>query len=130
MKKENPVVWFEIYIEDMERAKKFYETVFDTKLKEIKMPESSEEGMEMLAFPMSMEEKGGAAGALVKMKGVNPGGNSTIIYFDSDDCSVEEGRIEAAGGKIFKSKTSIDEYGSMVLATDTEGNMIGVHSMK
>lgn len=24
----NPVGWFEIYVQDMERAKKFYETVF------------------------------------------------------------------------------------------------------
>lgn len=130
MKKENPVVWFEIYVDDMERAKKFYEAVFETTLEEMKMPASADEGMSMLSFPMTMEKVGGAAGALVKMSGMKAGGAGTIVYFDSEDCGVEEARIVAAGGTVVQSKTSIDEYGSMVLATDTEGNIIGIHSMK
>jgi predicted enzyme related to lactoylglutathione lyase len=83
--------------------------------------------MKMLAFPMEMEEEG-ASGALVKMKGFEAGGNSTIVYFRSKDCSIEERKIESAGGKVFKSKQSLGEYGFMVLASDTEGNMFGVHS--
>lgn len=129
MKKENPVVWFEIYVDDMSRAKKFYETVFDTKLSELANPTEGS-GLEMMAFPMTMDKVGGAAGALTKMEGVSAGNNSTIVYFGSDDCAIEEARVESAGGKIFKPKMSIGEHGSMVLATDTEGNMIGIHSMK
>jgi predicted enzyme related to lactoylglutathione lyase len=81
----------------------------------------------MMAFPMEMEQDG-ASGALVKMKGFEAGGNSTIVYFRSDDCAIEEGKIKEAGGRVFKSKQSLGEYGYMILAYDTEGNMFGVHS--
>ncbi len=127
MNKENPVGWFEIYVDDISRAQKFYETVFETKLSDL--PNPTDEEMTMLVFPMSMTKQG-ASGALIKMQGMDAGKNSTIVYFSSEDCGDEEARIEAAGGKVFKPKMSIGEHGFMVLAIDTEGNMIGVHSMK
>ena len=128
MKNENPVVWFEIYVNDLQRARQFYETVFDLKLNKVPMPNDNDD-MQMLFFPMDQESKNRASGALAKMKGFEAGNNSTIVYFDSSDCSIEQARIEEAGGKIFKPKTSLGDYGFMVLATDTEGNMIGIHSM-
>ena len=76
------------------------------------------------------ENQAGASGTLVQMEGVKGGGNSTIVYFHSEDCSIEEGRVVEAGGKVSKSKQSIGEFGFMVLALDTEGNMFGVHSIK
>lgn len=127
MKAKNPVVWFEIYVNDLKRAKKFYEQVLDLKLSELPMPEVNKDEMEMIAFPMDMEGDG-AAGALVKMQGVEAGGNSTIVYFRSEDCSLEESKITNAGGKVITSKQSLGEYGFMVLATDTEGNTFGIHS--
>ncbi len=127
MKAKNPVVWFEIYVEDLKRAKKFYEQVLDLKLSELPIPDDVKDEMEMLAFPMEMEQDG-ASGALVKMKGFDAGGNSTIVYFRSEDCSIEENKIKKAGGKVFKTKQSLGEYGFMVLASDTEGNMFGIHS--
>lgn len=127
MKNENPVVWFEIYVDNLNRAKSFYEKVFQFELTEL--PNTSEEDIQMLAFPSNMESKNRASGTLVKMEGFKAGGNSTIVYFLSEDCSIEEARVEAAGGKVFKSKMSLGEYGFMMLAIDTEGNMIGVHSM-
>ena len=130
MNKENPVAWFEIYVDDMERAQKFYETVFETSLEEMKMPESSGPEMRMLSFPMTMDKTSGAPGALVKMEGMKGGGAGVVIYFGSDDGSVEESRIEAAGGKIVQSKLDIGEFGFAVMAIDTEGNMFGIHSMK
>jgi len=129
MKIKNPVVWFEIYVNDIERAKKFYEKVLNTKLSELPMPElpDGKNDIKMLAFPMEKEGEG-AAGALVKMNGIKAGGNSTMIYFGSEDCSVEENRIENAGGKVIQSKQAIGEFGFMVLANDSEGNMFGIHS--
>jgi hypothetical protein len=129
MKNENPVVWFEIYVDDLTRAKNFYETVFNFQINEMPTPDIGEE-IQMLFFPADMESKNRASGALVKMEGFSAGNNSTIVYFMSDDCSIEESRVEKAGGKIFKSKMSIGDYGFIVMATDTEGNMIGIHSMK
>lgn len=122
--KTNPVRWFEIYVENMERARTFYETVFDFKLEKLDAPE-----LEMWAFPM-VEEGEGAAGALAKMEGFNPGGNGALVYFASEDCAVEEKRVEKAGGKIQRPKSSIGKYGFITLAMDTEGNMFGIHSEK
>jgi predicted enzyme related to lactoylglutathione lyase len=72
----------------------------------------------------------GSGGALVQMNGMNAGGNSTLVYFDSNDCTTEEARVLEAGGKVVKPKMSIGEYGFISLCMDTEGNMFGLHSMK
>jgi len=121
---QNPVRWFEIYVQDMNRAKKFYETVINVKLERLNSPE-----IEMWSFPMQMDQMG-TAGALVRMQGVPSGGNSTIVYFACEDCAIEEGRAEKNGGKIHRRKMSIGEYGYVSLVYDTEGNMIGLHSMQ
>jgi predicted enzyme related to lactoylglutathione lyase len=122
----NPVGWFEIYVQDMARATKFYETVLGVKLEKLSSPLGE---IELMAFPMSMEAPG-AAGALTKMEGFKSGGNSTLVYFVCDDCETEGSRVEAAGGRIHRPKTSLGQYGFMVLAIDTEGNMFGLHSRK
>ncbi len=123
----NPVVWFEIYVNDLARAKKFYETVLATEL--TKLPAPEEAPFEMLAFPADMESKNAISGALVHTSEVKAGNNSTIVYFTSKDCS-EASRIEPSGGKVLNPKMSIGEYGFVVLATDTEGNVFGIHSME
>ena len=127
---KNAVCWFEIYVNDIERAKAFYETVLNQPLVRLDTPEESQDfpQPEMWAFPM--EERPGASGAICKMEGVQAGGNSTLVYFDTDDCANEESRIEAAGGKVVVPKMGIGEYGFITIAQDTEGNNIGFHSMK
>lgn len=119
----NPFRWVEIYVDDMERAKKFYERVFQTKLERLENPEP-----EMWGFPTSREIIG-AAGALVKMEGFSAGRNSVIPYFGCEECSVEAARAEEAGGTIHKKKFSIGQYGHIALVTDKEGNMIGLHAV-
>ncbi len=123
----NPVVWFEIYVDDMERAKTFYETVFNFQLQHL--PSPTNDTMQMMTFPANMETKNMASGALVYMKGFKAGANSTLVYFYSKDCSTEQARVEDAGGQVFKPKMSIGDYGFICLCTDTEGNMFGIHSM-
>ena len=122
--KPNPITWCEIYVQDMDRAKLFYESVFEVKLEKLESPESPE--IEMWAFPMTMEAVG-ASGALVKMDGVEPGGIGTIPYFHCDEVAEEEARVVKAGGKIHTPKESIGQYGFMALIVDTEGNTIGLH---
>ncbi|TEW55299.1 VOC family protein [Psychromonas sp. RZ22] len=121
----NPVAWFEIYVNDMSRAKEFYESVLKVELQALGDPNDST--IEMFAFPSNME-KYGATGALVKMDGLSAGGNSTLIYFSCENCAVEEARVKEAGGQIQKPKMSIGEYGFISLAIDSEGNMFGLHS--
>ncbi|MFV8225139.1 VOC family protein [Christiangramia aquimixticola] len=128
MKIQNPVVWFEIYVDDINRAKTFYETVFKTELTQLSDP--SDDKMIMYAFPGESDSPGRACGSLVKVEGMPAGGNSTIVYFFSEDCSVEQGRIKDAGGEVIREKMSIGEYGFISLAKDTENNIIGIHSME
>lgn len=126
----NPVGWFEIYVQDLPRARTFYETVFQRPLEPLATPatiQSSE--MELCAFPM-VRDGWGAAGALVKMSGVPSGGNSVLVYFSCADCAVEAARVVAAGGRIARDKMAIGQYGFIALAFDTEGNMFGLHSMQ
>jgi len=118
----NPVGWFEIYVDNMPRAQAFYEAVLQIKLDKLDMP-----NIEMLTFSMDQKEYG-ASGSLVKMDGFPAGGNGTLVYFQSQDCSIEESRVVAAGGSIIKPKESIGSYGFISLVTDTEGNMVGIHS--
>ena len=119
----NPVRWFEIYVQDMPRARAFYETVFLRRLMNLGM-----EGVEIWAFE-GHPEGTGTLGALVRMEGVESGGNSVMVYFSSEDCAVEYDRAIAAGGGSIKSKTPIGPFGFIALFTDPDGNRIGIHSM-
>lgn len=120
----NPVGWFEIYVDEMARAKKFYESVFQVSLERLESPD-----IEMWSFPMTMEGYG-APGSLVKMEGFSAGRNSVLVYFSCEDCAVQAARVKEAGGQIQREKFSIGQYGYIALVVDTEGNMIGLHSMK
>ena len=122
----NPVGWFEIYVQDMARAKKFYETVLGVELTNLDSPSDE---LEMQAFPMNMEA-GGASGALARMEGCPSGGMGTLVYFSCEDCAVEATRVDGAGGKLCKPKMAIGQYGFIALVSDTEGNMVGLHSMQ
>ena len=123
--KRNPVGWFEIYVQDMKRAKKFYEKNFQLKLKALRSPIP---GLKMQVFP-SDQKLPGCSGALAKMDGKDSGGGGTIIYFSCADCAVEEARALKAGGTVFREKFGIGDYGFISLILDTEGNMIGLHSL-
>ena len=124
----NPVAWFEIYVQDMPRAKAFYEAVFQGELTPLTNPNTDRfPGMEMWAFPSAMGSYG-AAGTLVKMPGF-PSGGSTLVYFGCEDCAVEAARAAEHGGQVIKPKMPIGEHGFIALVQDTEGNMIGLHSM-
>ena len=120
----NPVGWFEIYVQDMSRAKTFYEKTLEATFQKLESP-----GVEIWAFPMKMDASG-AAGALVKMEGKDSGSGGTVVYFSCADCAVEAARAAANGGQIVKEKFSIGQYGFIAFVNDTEGNMIGLHSME
>lgn len=127
----NPVVWFEIYVQDMQRARKFYEAVLEVKLEAMPAPTPGFD-LEMWAFPSdkaTAHTTYGACGMLVKMEGFGPASGGTLVYFGCADCAVPAARAAANGGAIVKEKTSIGEHGYIALARDSEGNVIGFHSM-
>lgn len=120
----NPVGWFEIYVQDMDRAKAFYEKTFGVTLARLESPE-----VELWAFPMKPDSPG-CAGALVKMSGKDSGVGGTIVYFPGSDCAAMAARAVQNGGRIQNEKKSIGEHGFIAHVLDTEGNLIGLHSMK
>lgn len=122
--KTNAVGWFEIYVENMDRAKKFYQSVFGVTLERLGNTE-----LEMWSFPGN-ENSYGAPGALIKIPGFPVGRNSVLVYFSCADCAVEEKRVKEFGGRVEKTKFAIGQYGHVALVYDTEGNMFGLHSMK
>ncbi len=119
----NALNWFEIPVTDVARAKHFYETIFDMEMEQMDMM-----GMEMVMFP-SREPKSG--GALVKSPDHKPSKEGSIIYLNGNpDLQLVLDRVENAGGKVTMPKTNIGENGNMAFFTDTEGNMVGLHSMQ
>lgn len=122
---KNPVGWFEIYVDDMNRAKTFYQAVFQRG----EFLKISDGETEMYAFPF-IENEINSSGALVKTNHMKPGLGGIIIYFTCEDCAVEEQRTANYGGKVIKSKFSIGDYGFVSIIQDTEGNIIGLHSQK
>ena len=126
MAKPNAIGWFDIYVNDMNRAVTFYEGVLKQKLAPIGDPTGE---TQMMSFPGDMQLYG-ASGALVKSTYSRPGMGGTMVYFSVEDCAVEESRVVAAGGKILRPKFSIGDFGWVTLCEDTEGNMIGLNSMQ
>lgn len=124
--KSNMVVWFEIPVSDMDRAKTFYETVFQVEIQVMDFGE-----LLMGWFPGQGAEAHGSPGTLIKQESYIPSKEGTMVYFMSKDVQNELDRIEAAGGKIYQAKKQISpEYGYMGVFIDTEGNRVALRSMQ
>jgi uncharacterized protein len=122
----NIVGWFEIPVTDMDRAIRFYETVFNLKLDRQQMGP-----LEMAWFPW-VDKGMGAGGSLVLNKeNYKPSQDGVLIYLSSQSGKIEEEllMVEKAGGKVLVPKKQISpEVGYMGLFLDTEGNRIAIHS--
>ncbi len=120
----NPVGWFDLNVANLDRAKQFYETVFNVKLTDAPM-----EWGKQSFFPFNPQSPN-ISGALVEKKEYKPSSNNTVIYFETEDIIAEEKRIEKAGGKVVQPKMNIGEFGFISIFIDTEGNTVGLHSRK
>ncbi len=122
----NAISWFEIGTTDLERATKFYETIFNVKLNVLDMP-----NIKMRMFPI--DDMMGVSGALVDSGGFHKPSSTDgpLIYLNANpDLQQVLDKVEAAGGRIMVPKTEISpEYGFMAVIFDTEGNRIGLHSV-
>ena len=119
----NALNWFEIPASDFERAKKFYNTIFEFELQTDMAPG---EGFEMGVFPVQE----GVSGAIIQGEGYTPSTEGSLVYLSAgDDLNDVLGRVEAAGGQVIMPKTSIGENGYVAYFRDSEGNRLGLHSM-
>lgn len=124
----NAISWFEIPVENLDRAMKFYGTVLEAEL------QKQDVGTSIMAFlPASQNEIGGAIVHVHdKAWGYKPSHSGSVVYLNGgDDLSVPLSRVEAAGGKVITPKTDIGQgFGYFAFFEDTEGNRVGFHSMK
>ena len=123
---KNAISWFEIPATDIDRAQRFYETIFGIKMIPMEMP-----NFVMRMFPI--EDMMGVGGALVKSADFYKPSSTdgTLIYLNGNpDVQHVLDKVEAAGGIIVVPKTEISpEYGFMAVMVDTEGNRIALHSV-
>ena len=124
---DNAISWFEIGTTDLDRATKFYETIFGVSLFAMDMP-----NIKMRMFPIDNMQTG-IGGALVDSGGFHKPSatDGPLIYLNGNpDVQNILDKVEAADGKIMVPKTEISpEYGYMAVILDTEGNRIGLHSV-
>jgi predicted enzyme related to lactoylglutathione lyase len=125
---QNAISWFEIPSTDLERATKFYETIFGVSLFPMDLP-----NIKMRMFPVDDPEAGQVGGAVVDSGGFHKPSatDGPLIYLNGNpDVQTVLDKVEKAGGKIMVPKTEISpEYGFMAVIIDTEGNRIGLHNV-
>ena len=118
--------WFEIPVADFDRAKKFYESIFDFQMPENQMGPAR---MGFLAYDF---KNGGRGGAIVHHPDFyTPSANGSLIYLNCDpDLQVVLERVVPAGGTVLSLKTEVAPgLGNWALILDSEGNRIALHSM-
>ena len=122
----NLIDWFEIPVTDMKRARKYYETIFQMKMQDMKLAN----GLEMSLFPVEEGQPGGALAC--HPKAYFPSHEGALLYMNANpDLSRVLDRVEEAGGKAMVPKTLLsEELGYMALIEDSEGNRIGLRSRK
>ena len=117
----NPVNWFEIPVNDMGRAKTFYESAFGAPLSENEMGP-----YKMAWFPMEMGTAG-AAGTLMQGDGYTPSHDGSLVYIGVPQIDAALTKIDEAGGKTLLPRTSIGEHGFIAHFEDCEGNRVALH---
>ena len=124
---QNAISWFEIPTTDINRAQKFYETIFGITMMPMDMPK-----IKMRMFPLD-DSMNGVGGTLVDSGGFHKPSETDgpLIYLNGNpDVQHVLDKVEAAGGKITVPKTTISpEYGDMAVFNDTEGNRIALHNI-
>ncbi len=124
---QNAISWFEIGTTDLERATRFYETIFRIKLNPLDL-----QNIRMRMFPLD-NMMTGIGGAIVDSGGFHKPSatDGPLVYLNANpDVQLVLDKVESAGGKIMVPKTEISpEYGFMAVIMDSEGNRIGLHSV-
>ena len=123
---KHAISWFEIPSTDINRAQKFYETIFDIKMTAMDMPQ-----LQMRMFPT--ESRIDVGGAITYQPDYyKPAGEAGVVVYLNANPNVQIvlDRIEGAGGKIIIPKTEISpDHGHMAVFMDSEGNRIALHSV-
>lgn len=112
--------YFEIPVENLDRAMKFYSSVF-----ECSFEKDNIHGNEMAFFPFDQKSQG-VTGALAKGETYKPSISGTLVYLSTTDLEKTIGKIAEAGGDILFPKTEVPSYGWVAEFKDSEGNRVGL----
>ena len=118
---KNTIIWFEINVADLDRAKKFYDHVLQTNIRKEEM-----EGYP----PMGIIPDEGVNGALVEDEEYEaPEHSSVMLYFDgSSGINPYLERVEGAGGEVVVPRSSVNEsVGSWAAFSDLDVNLLAFY---
>jgi len=119
-------IWVEFPVNDLERAMKFYQVVFDLQPTEIMTDD-----VRRTTVLVSGTGEGAAGVSLNQTKNFAPGDKGVLVYLDAgEDLTHSLNRVEAAGGKIIEPKTSMGDAGNYATILDSEGNLLALYSYK
>ncbi|HUA62056.1 MAG TPA: VOC family protein [Verrucomicrobiae bacterium] len=118
----NRIVWFEIPVQDMDRAVRFYETVLETKLKR---EQAGPTPIAIFTYDPPF-----VSGCLAKDEKLQPSAQGSLVYLNADpnlDSALE--RAKANGGQVVTPRTPLPGLGFYASIRDTEGNTVGLHAI-
>ncbi|MBY8999698.1 MAG: VOC family protein [Candidatus Heimdallarchaeota archaeon] len=116
--KNHGFVHIELPTKDLDKAKYFYETVFEWEV-------IIQTGFDDYAFFKETED--GSGGAFLKSDKVLNG--ETTLYINTDNIDLTLEKIKEAKGEIVQKKTQIsEEHGFYALFKDISGNLMGLWS--
>ena len=118
----NPVNWFEIPVNDIERAKGFYQNILGIEMAITEM------GPNLMAWFPGGPGEPNATGTLLKAEGAVPSYEGTTVYFSVEDIEATLAKINDNGGKTLAPKMNIGEYGFIAQFEDCEGNRVALHA--
>jgi hypothetical protein len=119
-------VWVEFPVKNLERAMRFYQTIFG--LEPTKIDVDDVRRTTTLVNPSS----GGAGISLNQTQNFEPSDKGVLVYLfaGGDDLTPELNRVVPAGGKIVEPKTSMGPAGFYATVQDTEGNVFALYPAK
>lgn len=117
---KNIGTYFEIPVTDLERAVKFYSSVFGCEF-----TRENIHGNEMALFP-SKGKATGITGALAKGDIYKPSTSGTLIYLSTEDIEKALEKVKSQGGEILFPRTAAGEYGYVAEFKDLEGNRVAL----
>lgn len=118
---KNPINWFELPVQDMTRAKRFYETVLDVEIN------VQEIGNALMGWFPFAPDSTGATGSLMKADSYEPSHKGAMVYFSVPEIDDVLAKVASAGGKVINPKFSLGEHGFSGHFEDSEGNRVGLH---
>lgn len=121
----NPVVHFEIPFDDEEKAKEFYEKVFEWKIQPVPdMPYWMAYTGPTNPETFMLEKSGMINGGMYKRG--DQGAKSPVLVIDVPNIEEHIEKIKSAGGEITMEKTKVGDMGFYAQFKDTQGNILGI----